>query len=217
MQRKYFPMRLLALALGLVVPIWPSMMRGQQDTPASPTLFLSTEESAEAAPTTPGKPAQAKSTVKKESKEAKPKAPPKEKEKEDEQKPPDLLKQWTEELPKRVLPPIGIWAVEPSGPWFYSLADLFLDRVNFKPPPSPYGRYGLLAKPFFDASLDYLKAQSKSSEPISLFDALHPLYVDDEWLLSMGGELRWRYMDQREWPAQWQRQYLRFDSRAFVR
>jgi hypothetical protein len=90
--------------------------------------------------------------------------------------------------------------VEPSGPWFYSLADVFLDRVNFKPPPSPYGRFGLFARPYFDVSLEYLRQQCKATEPISLFDPLHPVYVDENWLLSMGGEVRWRYMSQFNTP-----------------
>lgn len=180
MKGRYLGARLAALLLALGLPLGSSLLQGEQEE---------------------GKPSKAKVTVKKETTQAGQKAPPpqkKEKKEEEErqEKPKDELDHWVGELPYRVLPPLGIWAVEPSGPWFYSLADVFLDRVNFKPPPSPYGRFGLFARPDFDVSLEYLRMRSKADEPISLFDALHPLIASDNWLLSMGGEFRWRYMDQ---------------------
>jgi hypothetical protein len=172
------------LALSVPLLLGPSLILGQQ------------EESK--------KPSKAKVTAKKETTQvtqiAAPKQDKEREKREPEEKPKELLEEWVEQLPYRVLPPLGIWVVEPSGPWFYSLADVFLDRVNFKPPPSPYGRFGLFARPYFDVSLEYLKAKSKATEPISVFDFMHPLCAGDNWLLSTGGEFRWRYMDQFNTP-----------------
>ena len=102
MRGPYFLLRLSLLVLGLTLPLGPSLLRGQQ------------EEENETS--------KAKVTVKKETTQTGQTAPPpkeKKAEKESEEKPRDELETWVEKLPYRILPPLGNWAVEPSGPWFY--------------------------------------------------------------------------------------------------
>jgi hypothetical protein len=102
---------------------------------------------------------------------------------------------WATVPPIRLpLPRPGWFYIRPNGPGYYSLLDVVTDTWREGPPhfplppqtPDPYA--------FYDADFRYL--EDPNNTQVSLTDPLKRIHLGDDWLLSLGGEFRPRYMDE---------------------
>jgi hypothetical protein len=96
--------------------------------------------------------------------------------------------------PRRDLPLPGMWIVPPTGPGYYSLADVIHDNEREKAPFFPYSRVSPMINSFFDANFSYL--DSPGNKQHDIFDCLHRIHCGDCWLFSTGGEERLRDMNE---------------------
>jgi len=101
---------------------------------------------------------------------------------------------WTKVPPLTPLPRTGWFQIPPSGPGYYSLYDLLVDNYREKPPKFPYPPICVDAFSFYDGDFRYLDDPNNTQ-----FDWLDPIKrihfgECDNWLLSLGGEERLRFM-----------------------
>jgi hypothetical protein len=102
---------------------------------------------------------------------------------------------WAKIPPLQVpLPRAGYFILSPTGPGYYSLRDVLTDHWRETPPKYPYPPYSSNAYPFFDADFRYLDDPNNTQH--DLFDPIKRMHLGDDWLLSLGGEERLRYMDE---------------------
>ena len=98
---------------------------------------------------------------------------------------------WQRVPPVRPMPRLGNFAIPPTGPGYYSLADAVHGEYREKPPRYPYPAFGLMPQPFFDADFRYLDDPKNTQHDWA--DPLHRVRVHDDWLFATGGEARFRY------------------------
>jgi hypothetical protein len=89
-------------------------------------------------------------------------------------------------------PRIGWFAIPPSGPGFYSAADVLFDRSRESAPPRPFPPTSANPLPFFDANYKYLDDSPVSRR--AFFDRLKRRHPGSNWMGSFGGEERVRSM-----------------------
>lgn len=98
---------------------------------------------------------------------------------------------WSQTLPVTPMPRVGIFGIPPSGPGYYSLWDLVTGNKRETPPVSPYAPFALLPTSAFDIDFRYLE---KPDHEKDFFDPLKRIHLNDDWLLSFGGQFWYRYM-----------------------
>lgn len=92
-------------------------------------------------------------------------------------------------------PPRAGWPVlPPAGPGYYSLRDRLEGRWREKPPKFPYPPTSLNPDSFFNADFRYL--DDPANEQFDFFDRLKRWQAGDNFLLSNGGEFRYRHMSE---------------------
>jgi hypothetical protein len=115
---------------------------------------------------------------------------------------------WATRSPVTPMPLLGAWIIPPTGPGYYSLWDLVRGEERSNPPRFPYGPYSLTPFSFFDADFRYLDDPANMQRDW-LFDHTKRLHLGDDWLFSIGGEERIRYMNEVDG-------YVRFTGRDNV-
>lgn len=93
-----------------------------------------------------------------------------------------------------IFPRLGLYPIPPTGPGYYSAWDALTDDYRQKPPPFPWGRISLKPYPFYDVDFRYL--DDPKNEYHMWSDFLKRRRIGDGWLLSAGGEVRDRYMNE---------------------
>jgi hypothetical protein len=96
--------------------------------------------------------------------------------------------------PVRPTPRLGYFLVAPTGPGYYSFLDWLLDNRPDQPPVMPYGYFPLNTTPFFDIDFRYLDKPDNTQH--DFWDPLKRIHVGDNWLLSIGGQTWFRYMNE---------------------
>lgn len=101
---------------------------------------------------------------------------------------------WAKNPPVTPMPRPGWFIIPPKGPGYYTLRDVLEDNCRENPPKSPWGpTIGMSPGLFFDADFRYL--DDPKNTQCDLFDPLKRIHSDDDcWLLSFGGEFRYRHM-----------------------
>lgn len=100
---------------------------------------------------------------------------------------------WERVPPLRTLPHAGYWLMPPTGPGYYSLWLRLLDEPLPKPPRTPFPPTSGDPYGFFDADFRYL--ENPSFGEVDWLAPLKRFHPTDNWLFSLGGEERLRYMD----------------------
>lgn len=97
--------------------------------------------------------------------------------------------------PVRAVPPQGFFPVLPTKGGYYSLKDQLLGIYREKPPKFGAGpRTALVAAPSFD--FDYRYLDDPKNQDFDLFDPIKRFRIGDDWLLSSGGQISSRYMNE---------------------
>ena len=95
---------------------------------------------------------------------------------------------WANVPPLEPTPRPGLFLVPPTGAGYYTLRDWFSGACNPKPPAYPYRLMN------YENDFRYLDTQTDAE--IGLCDSLKRIHFGDDWLLSIGGDERARYMDE---------------------
>jgi hypothetical protein len=98
---------------------------------------------------------------------------------------------WETVPPVTPYPRPGNFYVAPSGPGYYTLLDLLRDRELQDRPHDPYLQWGQNPNPFFNVDFRYL--DNPNNTETDFLDPLKRIHLGDDWLLSLGGEIRNRY------------------------
>jgi len=93
----------------------------------------------------------------------------------------------------QAIPRPGFFFMPPKGPGYYSFWDVVKDKYREDRPPQPYGPVSIMLWSFFDADYRYL--DKPDAEYQSPSDALKRMHVGDNWMLSIGGEERVRFVN----------------------
>jgi hypothetical protein len=112
---------------------------------------------------------------------------------------------------------MGFFYTPPTGPGYYSAWDLLKGNKREKPPRFPYGPVCLTPFPFFDADFRYLDDPQNTQD--DWLDFTKRIHLGDHWLFSVGGEERFRYMnevDSRLNPAGKDNTYYLTRSRVYA-
>jgi hypothetical protein len=107
---------------------------------------------------------------------------------------PVLPSPWERVPPVRVFPRMGMFLVPPRDPGYYSLLDLLKHHSRPGPPNFPYPPFSIIAFSFFDADFRYLDRPGNTQH--DLFDPIKRMKLGDDCLLSLGGEIRYRYANE---------------------
>lgn len=103
--------------------------------------------------------------------------------------PPSVPPPWSKVPPTGPTPRTGDFIIPPTGCGYYSALDCLKGKELDKPPFYPYRGV------FYDNDFRYLDDPSNTdTDPLN---ALKRLHLGDDWLLSIGGEERVRYMNDR--------------------
>jgi len=103
---------------------------------------------------------------------------------------------WDNVPPVRAVPPLGNFAVPPSGCDYYTGIDFLIGNKRPCPPNNPYPPLGVMAGSFFDADYRYLDSPCNDQHDWS--DVLKRLHAGCNWMFTTGGEFRMRYMDEHD-------------------
>jgi hypothetical protein len=90
-------------------------------------------------------------------------------------------------------PRVGMFPIPPSGPGYYTLEDCLTGNERQTPPKYPWGP--LISPcffPFYDNDFRYLDDPKNTQH--DWLDPIKRIHCGDDWLLSIGGEERVRYM-----------------------
>jgi hypothetical protein len=88
----------------------------------------------------------------------------------------------------------GNFAIPPSGPGYYSMADWIGGNWRERPPRSGYPPFALMPPSFFDADFRYVDALDPSER--TLVERLKRMQVHDHMMFSTGGNFWLRYMNE---------------------
>jgi hypothetical protein len=97
--------------------------------------------------------------------------------------------------PVRIFPRLGNFTAPPGGPGDYSLCDWLTGHERERPPPFPYPPFSFMPPSFFDADFRYV--DDPDIGPQHWGDNLKRLRIRDDWMFSTGGQVWWRYMNER--------------------
>ena len=101
---------------------------------------------------------------------------------------------WAKVPPPIPFPRLGGFFILPTGPGYYSLKDVLTDDYREKPPVYPWPPFCLDVVPFYDNNFRYL--DDPKNTQFDWVDPLKRIHLGDDWLLSIGGEERFRYNDE---------------------
>jgi hypothetical protein len=101
---------------------------------------------------------------------------------------------WTTVPHLSPLPRTGNFIIPPSGPGYYSLMDCLTDNYREKPPKFPWAPISPDFFPFYEADFRYL--DDPKNQQHDWLDPIKRIHCGDDWLLSLGGEERIRYMNE---------------------
>ena len=85
----------------------------------------------------------------------------------------------------------GWFFLPPTGPGYYSLADVLTDTYRKGPPKYPYPRFSIIPFSFFEVDWRYL--DDPKNDEHDYFDFLKRIHLGDNWMFTSGGEFRYRY------------------------
>src|SRR5262249_574696 len=89
---------------------------------------------------------------------------------------------------------IGYFFVLPTGPGYYSLLDCLRGNERENPPVYPRPPFGICPMSFYDSNYRYL--DNPNNTQTDCFDPVNRIHIGDNWLLSFGGEERFRYANE---------------------
>lgn len=92
----------------------------------------------------------------------------------------------------RPMPRLGNSWTFPTGPAYYSLADVLRDDWRGDRPPSGYPPFALMPPSFFDADWRYVEKVPFADR--TFVERLKRMHINDCWLLGTGGQVWTRYM-----------------------
>jgi hypothetical protein len=101
---------------------------------------------------------------------------------------------WATKPPVTPFPKVGFFYIPPTGPGYYSAWDVCTDNYRENPPKFPYGPTCITPFTFFDADFRYLDDPKNTQH--DWLDCTKRIHGGDNWLLSFGGEERFRYMNE---------------------
>jgi hypothetical protein len=101
---------------------------------------------------------------------------------------------WATNPPVTPFPRLGFYAILPTGPGYYSFLDLLRGQELENPPKYPYGPISPTPFSFFDADFRYLDDPNNTQH--DWLDFTKRMHLGDCWLFSVGGEERFRYMNE---------------------
>ena len=101
---------------------------------------------------------------------------------------------WTKVPPLSPIPRTGPFIIFPSGPGYYSLADFLRGNYRETAPKTPWPPFGLCVFSFWEADFRYLDDPNNTQH--DWLDPLKRIHIGDNWLLSLGGELRYQFKDE---------------------
>src|SRR5262249_22179708 len=102
---------------------------------------------------------------------------------------------WAKVPPPYHWPPLGWAFIRPDDPGYYSLKDVLTDTWREKRPTTPWPPFGLDIVPFFESNFHPLD-DPNSAEHDVIFDATKRLHPGPDWMFSVGGEERIRYVNE---------------------
>ncbi|SDW33805.1 Alginate export [Nitrosomonas communis] len=100
---------------------------------------------------------------------------------------------WSQTPPVTPGPRPGLFVMPPTGADYYSLLDLMTGNKREAPPVAPYAPFALLTTPAFDIDFRYLEKPEHEND---FFDPVKRIYLNDDWLLSFGGQFWYRFMNE---------------------
>jgi hypothetical protein len=89
---------------------------------------------------------------------------------------------------------VGFFPFPPTGPGYYTAWDCLRGRELQAAPKFPYTPVAITPFSFFDADFRYLDDPNNTQH--DWLDFTKRIHLGDNWLLSFGGEERWRYMNE---------------------
>src|SRR5258707_2511258 len=92
------------------------------------------------------------------------------------------------------MPRPGSFIIPPGGPGYYSLLDILTHNERPDRPKQPNMAVSPVFFSFFDADFRYLDDPNNTQH--DWLDVLKRMHPNDNWLLSVGGEFRYRFMDE---------------------
>lgn len=101
---------------------------------------------------------------------------------------------WVKNPPVTPFPRVGNFYIPPTGCGYYSLRDLLLGNERENPPKFPYATSAITPFSFFDADFRYL--DDPKNTQCDWLDFTKRIHIGDDWLFSVGGEERFRYMNE---------------------
>jgi hypothetical protein len=101
---------------------------------------------------------------------------------------------WTKVPPLSPNPRTGPFVIFPSGPGYYSLADVIRNNYRETAPKTPWPPIALVFFPFFEGDFRYLDDPNNTQH--DWLDPLKRIHIGDNWLLSLGGEFRYQLKDE---------------------
>lgn len=101
---------------------------------------------------------------------------------------------WSKVPPVTPFPRLGWFTVPRDGCGYYSLVDLLLHNCRETPPKFPYPPISPSPGSGFDYDYRYLEDPKNTQH--DWLDCLKRIHIRDNWLLTLGGEFRYRFMDE---------------------
>jgi hypothetical protein len=101
---------------------------------------------------------------------------------------------WATKPPVTPLPRLAFGYIPPTGCGYYSLRDLLQGNERQTTPKYPYAPTAITPFSFFDADFRYL--DDPNNTQFDWLDFTKRIHLGDCWLLSVGGEERFRYMNE---------------------
>jgi hypothetical protein len=92
------------------------------------------------------------------------------------------------------MPRPGWFIIWPDRPGYYSLWDVLRDNYREGPPKFPYPPTSIIPFSYFDVDYRYLDDPANTQH--DWLDFTKRLHVADNWMVSFGGEFRFRFMDE---------------------
>jgi hypothetical protein len=101
---------------------------------------------------------------------------------------------WAKNPPVTPFPRLGNFYFTPTGPGYYSLLDVLMGNERANAPKFPYGATGITQFSFFNADFRYLDDPNNTQH--DWLDFTKRIHLGDNWLFSVGGDERFRYMNE---------------------
>ena len=101
---------------------------------------------------------------------------------------------WTKIPPVRPVARSGEFMMTPTTPGYFSLLDQLRGNYRQTPPFLPYSFQGDTTAPSFDVDFRYL--DDPNNTQFDFWDPWKRMHVNDDWMLSLGGNVRMRTMDE---------------------